>query len=156
MLSAAYGIFYEPYYTGEGGPLQDPVSSPPYLKTQQISFPVNSFANPFYTPNPFSQAFPEPMTLLVVARNLHLPYAQDWNLNIQRSFGEDWLLQVGYVGTTGVRLPRFIEGNPAVFIPGRRLAAAIRYRTENNVNQRRLYSGCTLGTAEQLRVQFSR
>ena len=87
VVSAAYGIFYEPYYTGEGGPLQDPVSSPPYLKTQQISFPVNSFANPFYTPNPFSQAFPEPMTLLVVARNLHLPYAQDWNLNIQRSFG---------------------------------------------------------------------
>ena len=58
------------------------------------------------------------MTLLVVSRNLHLPYAQDWNLNIQRSFGEDWLFQVGYVGTTGVRLPRFIEGNPAVFVPG--------------------------------------
>src|SRR5580704_15447978 len=51
VMSAAYGIFYEPYYTGEGGPLQDPVSAPPYLKTQQISFPVNSFANPFYTPN---------------------------------------------------------------------------------------------------------
>ena len=25
VVSAAYGIFYEPYYTGEGGPLQDPV-----------------------------------------------------------------------------------------------------------------------------------
>ena len=138
VISAAYGIFYEPYYTGEGGPLQDPVSSPPYLKTQQISFPVNSFANPFYTPDPFSQAYPEPMTLLVVARNLHLPYAQDWNLNIQRSLGADWLLQIGYVGTTGVRLPRFIEGNPAVFVPG------VGVSTENNVNQRRLYSGCTL------------
>src|SRR6202050_704926 len=117
-VRAAYGMFYEPYYTGEGGPLQDPVSSPPFLKTQQISFPINSFANPFYTPNPFSQAFPEPMTLLVVAPNLHLPYAQDWNLNLQQSFGADWLFQIGYVGTTGVRLPRFIEGNPPVFIPG--------------------------------------
>jgi hypothetical protein len=151
VISAAYGIFYEPYYTGEGGPLQDPVSSPPYLKTQQISFPVNSFANPFYTPNPFSQAFPEPMTLLVVARNLHLPYAQDWNLNIQRSFGEDWLFQIGYVGTTGVRLPRFIEGNPPVFVPGAdttspgcSVAVPCPISTENNVNQRRLYSGCTL------------
>jgi Carboxypeptidase regulatory-like domain/TonB dependent receptor len=143
VISAAYGIFYEPYYTGEGGPLQDPVSAPPYLKTQQISFPVNSFANPFYTPDPFSQAFPEPMTLLVVARNLHLPYAQDWNLNIQRSFGADWLFQVGYVGTTGVRLPRFIEGNPAVFIPGVD-ASGNPISNENNVNQRRLYSGCTL------------
>ena len=151
VISAAYGIFYEPFYNGEGGPLQDPVSAPPYLKTQQIGFPVHSFANPFYTPNPFSQAFPEPMTLLVVARNLHLPYAQDWNLNIQRSFGEDWLLQIGYVGTTGVRLPRFIEGNPPAFIPGAvttgpgcSMTNPCPISNENNVNQRRLYSGCTL------------
>src|SRR3984957_7136763 len=151
LVSAAYGIFYEPYYAGEGGPLQDPVSSPPYLKTQQISFPVNSFANPFYTPDPFSQDFPEPMTLLVVARNLHLPYAQDWNLNVQRSVGQDWLLQVGYVGTTGVRLPRFIEGNPPAFIPGAvtagpgcSVAVPCPISTENNVNNRRLYSGCPL------------
>jgi hypothetical protein len=138
VVSAAYGIFYEPYYTGEGGPLQDPVSAPPYLKTLQLGFPIKSFANPFYAPDPFGVPFPEPMTLLVVARNLHLPYAQDWNLNIQRSFGEDWLLQAGYVGTTGVRLPRFIEGNPPAFIPG------VGVSNENNVNQRRLYSGCTL------------
>jgi len=143
VVSAAYGIFYEPYYTGEGGPLQDPVSAPPYLKTLQLGFPIHSFANPFYTPDPFGVAFPEPMTLLVTARNLHLPYAQDWNLNIQRSFGADWLFQVGYVGTTGVRLPRFIEGNPAVFVPGVD-GSGNPISNENNVNQRRLYSGCTL------------
>jgi hypothetical protein len=142
VVSAAYGMFYEPFYNGEGGPLQDPVSAPPYLKTQQISFPVNSFANPYYVPNPFSQQFPEPMTLLVDARNLRLPYAQDWNLNVQRSVGEDWLLQIGYVGTTGVHLPRFIEGDPAIFIPGMENGQPIS--NENNVNQRRLYSGCTL------------
>ena len=151
VISAAYGLFYEPYYTGEGGPLQDPVSAPPYLKTLQLGFPINSFANPFYAPNPFGVPFPEPMTLLVVSRNLHLPYAQDWNLNLQRSFGENWLLQLGYVGTTGVRLPRFIEGNPAVYIPGVdttstgcSTANPCPISTENNVNQRRLYSGCTL------------
>src|SRR6202795_711074 len=75
VVSAAYGIFYEPYYTGQGGPLQDPISAPPYLKTLQIGFPVNSFANPFYKPDPFGDPFPEPMTLLVVSRNLRLPYA---------------------------------------------------------------------------------
>jgi hypothetical protein len=152
VISAAYGMFYEPFYNGEGGPLQDPVSAPPYLKTQQISFPINSFANPYFTPNPFSQQFPEPMTLLVDARNLRLPYAQDWNLNVQRSLGGDWLLQVGYVGTTGVRLPRFIEGDPTIFIPGAVTndppnctpQQPCPISTENNVNQRRLYSGCTL------------
>jgi hypothetical protein len=92
------------------------------------------------------------MTLLVVARNLHLPYAQDWNLNIQRSLGQDWLLQLGYVGTMGVRLPRFIEGNPPAFTPGLSNSAAFcapqsppcLISNENNVNNRRLYSGCTL------------
>ena len=143
VVSAAYGIFYEPYYTGQGGPLQDPISAPPYLKTLQIGFPVNSFANPFYSPDPFGQPFPEPMTLLVVSRNLRLPYAQDWNLNIQRSFGADWLFQIGYVGTTGVRLPRFIEGNPAIYKPGIDPNTNQPYSTTSNVNQRRLYSGCT-------------
>jgi hypothetical protein len=143
VVSAAYGIFYEPFYNGEGGPLQDPISAPPYLKTQQIGFPVNSFANPYYAPNPFSQQFPQPMTLLVNARNMQLPYAQDWNLNLQRSFGENWLLQLGYVGTTGVHLPRFIEGDPTVFIPGVD-SSGNPISNENNVNQRRLYSGCTL------------
>jgi outer membrane receptor protein involved in Fe transport len=142
VVSAAYGIFYEPYYTGQGGPLQDPISAPPYLKTLQIGFPVNSFANPFYRPDPFGQPFPEPMTLLVVSRNLRLPYAQDWNLNMQRSFGADWLFQIGYVGTTGVRLPRFIEGNPAIYVPGYDSSGNPR-STTSNVNQRRLYSGCT-------------
>jgi hypothetical protein len=144
VVSAAYGIFYEPYYTGQGGPLQDPISAPPYLKTLQIGFPVNSFANPFYKPDPFAEPFPEPMTLLVVSRNLRLPYAQDWNLNVQRSFGADWLFQVGYVGTTGVRLPRFIEGNPAIYKPGIDPNTNQPYSTTSNVNQRRLYSGCTL------------
>ena len=154
VVSVAYGIFYEPFYTGEGGPLQDPVSSPPYLKTLQLQPPfLNTFADPYTTPNPFALAFPEPMTLLVVARNLHLPYAQDWNLNIQHSFGADWLAQIGYVGTTGVRLPRFIEGDPPVFVPGAvtndpsagcTVATPCPISTENNVNYRRLYSGCTL------------
>jgi len=143
VVSAAYGIFYEPYYTGEGGPLQDPISSPPYLKTLQLNFPVNSFADPFYSPNPFGTPFPQPMTLLVVSRNLHLPYAQDWNLNIQKSLAGDWLIQMGYVGTTGVRLPRFIEGNPAIYYPGFD-SSGNPLSTTDNANQRRLYSGCTL------------
>ena len=45
LVTAAYGIFYEPYYTGQGGPLQAPISAPPFLGTPQVSLP--DFANPF-------------------------------------------------------------------------------------------------------------
>jgi outer membrane receptor protein involved in Fe transport len=134
LVTSAYGIFYDPYYTGPGGPLQDPISAPPYLQTPQVSVP--NFADPFNGQNPFNGTFSPDMTLLVLNPNLRLPYAQDWNLNIERAFGSDWLLEVGYIGTKGTKLPRFIEANPAVYIPGE--------STQDNADQRRLYSGCTL------------
>jgi Carboxypeptidase regulatory-like domain/TonB dependent receptor len=134
LLTSAYGIFYDPYYTGQGGPLQDPISAPPYLQTPQVSVP--NFADPFNGQNPFNGTFAQDMTLLVLSPNLRLPYAQDWNLNIERAFGNDWLLKIGYIGTKGTKLPRFIEANPAVYIPGE--------STQDNADQRRLYSGCTV------------
>lgn len=141
LVTAAYGVFFEPYYNGQGGPLQTPNSAPPYLQTPQVSFPSN-FANPFNGTNPFAGGFATPMTILTLDPRLRLPYAQDWNLNLQRSFGANWLLEVGYVGTKGTKLPRFIEANPAVFIPGE--TGGQPNSTEDNVNYRRLYSGCTL------------
>ncbi|MGA9073427.1 MAG: hypothetical protein WB368_04915, partial [Candidatus Sulfotelmatobacter sp.] len=127
---------------GQGGPLQSPISAPPFLQTPQVSTPT-SFANPYAGQNLFTGQFAEPMTILTLAPNLPLPYAQDWNLNLQKSFGSDWLVQIGYVGTNGIKLPRFIEGNPTVFVPGVD-SSGNPISNENNVNQRRLYSGCTL------------
>src|SRR5580698_8590758 len=45
LVTSAYAIFYEPYYTGQGGPLQAPISAPPFLGTPQVSLP--NFADPF-------------------------------------------------------------------------------------------------------------
>ena len=134
VVTSAYGIFYDPYYTGPGGPLQDAISAPPYLQTPQVSTP--NFADPFNGQNPFNGTFSQDMTLLVLNPHLRLPYAQDWNLNIERALGSNWLLEVGYIGTKGTKLPRFIEANPAVYVPGN--------STQENADQRRLYSGCTL------------
>lgn len=134
LVTSAYGIFYEPYYTGQGGPIQDAISAPPYLKTPQVVLP--NWADPFNGSNPFiGPGFSTPMTLLVLNPKIRLPYAQDWNLTIQHSFGADWLAEVGYVGTKGTHLPRFIEANPAIYIPGQ--------SSENNVEQRRQYAGCS-------------
>ena len=137
LVTSAYGIFYDPYYTGQGGPLQTPVSAPPYLQTPQISLP--NFQDPYNGQNPFNGGFAQPMTLLTLDPKLRLPYAQDWNLNIEHAFGSDWLLQVGYIGTKGTRLPRFIEANPTVYDPN------LSYTDNVNFSdQRRLYSGCTV------------
>ncbi len=133
LVRAAYGVFFDPYYNGEGGPLQAPISAPPYLRTPQLLFPGN-LGNPFANGNPFATPFGETMTLLTLDPHLRLPYAQDWNLSIERSFGADWLLEVGYVGTTGTKLPRFLEANPSLPLPGQTWSDQ-----QNNVDQQRIY-----------------
>ena len=140
LITASYGIFYEPYYTGQGGPLQAPISAPPYLGTPQVSLP--NFANPFNGNPPAPGTFSPDLTNLTLSPSLRLPYTQDWDLTIEQSFASDFLLEIGYVGTKGTRLPRFIEANPAVFVPGYVDGQPIS--NSSNADQRRLYSGCTL------------
>ena len=145
LVTAAYGIFYEPYYTGQGGPLQSPISAPPYLQTPQVGpSPFFNFADPFNGNPPIAGQFSTPLTNLTVSPNLPLPYTQDWDVNVQRSLGRDFLLQVGYVGTKGTKLPRFIEGNPAIYVPGFDPVTGQPNSTSGNADNRRLYSGCTL------------
>ncbi|MGC1449232.1 MAG: carboxypeptidase regulatory-like domain-containing protein [Candidatus Sulfotelmatobacter sp.] len=146
LVTSAYGIFYEPYYTGQGGPLQAPISAPPYLQTQQISLTPSTFLNfsdPYNGNPPPNGTFATPLTNLTLAPNLPLPYSQDWDLNVQRSLGADLLLEIGYVGTKGTKLPRFVEGNPAIYIPGFD-SGGNPISTSSNADYRRIHSGCTL------------
>jgi hypothetical protein len=147
LVTSAYGIYYEPYYTGQGGPLQSPISAPPYLQTPQVGPnpvalppPFFNFSDPFNGNPPIAGQFSTPLTNLTLTPNLPLPYTQDWDLNIQRALPSDMLFEIGYVGTKGTKLPRFIEGNPAIYVPGQ--------SSSGNADQRRLYSGCTLGQPE--------
>ena len=40
-----------------------------------------------------------------------LGHAQQWNVNIQREVGQDWLLEIGYSGSVGRNLLRRYDGN---------------------------------------------
>jgi hypothetical protein len=98
LVSSGCGILYDPYYNGQGGPVQTPISAPPYLRTAQLMF-LGSLSNPFDNGNPFASQFAEPMTLLSLSPRLRLPYTQDWNLNVEKSFGANSLFEAGNVGT---------------------------------------------------------
>jgi hypothetical protein len=146
-VRAAYGIFYDPYYNGEGGPLQAPESAAPWFKTIEEEFPSN-FANPLPPgSDPFAPNFAggaQSLTLLTLDPHLQVPYAQDWNFTVEHSFGQGWLLEVGYVGTKGTKLPRFIESNPPTLcstLPLSQQANCISGE-QQNVNAFRPYSGC--------------
>jgi hypothetical protein len=132
-IRAAYGIFYDTFTNGVGGPLQAPLSALPWTQARQLAPPIN-FADPWNGSNPFNMnSFPQPTTVLTVENGMRPPYAQNWNFSVQRSFPRNYLLDVRYIGNKGTRLPRMIEANPAVYGLG---------ATANNADQRRIYAGC--------------
>ena len=135
MIRAGYGIFYDGFTNGTGGPLQAAVSALPWTQAYQLPGPGFDIANPYGGgPTPFGErTFVAPATVLTVQSGMVPPYSQNWNLSVERVIARDFLLDVRYVGNKGTHLPRFIEGNPSIYGPG---------VNPNNNNQVRQYTTC--------------
>lgn len=98
VIRAAYGIFYD-FILGEIP--TNALLNPPYLPGYFNSAPSISW------PQSFAPAgFP---VLTTTAQQFSAPYAQDWNLNIQKELPDDMLFEASYVGTKGTHLPRFVQ-----------------------------------------------
>lgn len=132
-VRAAYGIYYDSFTNGVGGPLQAPLSALPWTQARQLPPPIQ-FTDPWHGSNPFQPGtFPQPTTVLTIENGMRPPYSQNFNFSVQRAFGQGYLADVRYIGNKGTRLPRMIEANPAIYRPG---------ATSENADQRRLYAGC--------------
>lgn len=134
-VRAGYGIFYDGFTNGTGGPIQAAVSALPWTQAYQLPGPGFNIANPYgNSPSPFGTGnFVAPATVLTVQSGMLPPYSQNWNLSIERVIGKDYLLDVRYVGSKGTHLPRFIEANPSIYGPG---------VNANNNSQIRQYTTC--------------
>ncbi|MBV9499341.1 MAG: TonB-dependent receptor, partial [Acidobacteriaceae bacterium] len=134
-IRAGYGIFYDGYTNGTGGPLQAAVSALPWTEAYQLPGPGMNFADPYNgsTPPFVLQQFVRPATILTVQSGMRPPYSQNWDFSIEHVFANSYLLDLRYVGNKGTHLPRFIEANPAIYGPG---------ATTSNADQRRQYADC--------------
>ncbi len=131
-VRAGYGIFFDPFANGSGVASQVPVSSLPSTQLIQFSGPSVNFTDPYGgSGRPRTGTFPLPLTLVVMDHTARPPYAQNWNLTLQRSLFSRYVVEARYLGSKGTRLPRNIEANPAVFGPG---------ATAQNADSRRLYA----------------
>jgi hypothetical protein len=138
-IRAGFGIFFDLISNGMGLASQVPVSSLPWTRLVQFSGPSVNFVSPYAGSGDLgAEAFPLPLTLVVLDRAARPPYAQQWNFTIQRALAGGLLVDLRYVGAKGTRLPRNIEANPAVFGPG---------ATAQNADRRRLYAGCPASAA---------
>jgi hypothetical protein len=135
IVRAGYGIFYDGFTNGTGGPLQGAVSALPWTQAYQLPGPGFNLANPYgSSPSPFGlNNFVAPATVLTLQSGALPPYSQNWNFSIERAVAKDYLLDIRYVGNKGTHLPRFIEANPSIYGPG---------VTANNNNEIREYTTC--------------
>jgi outer membrane receptor protein involved in Fe transport len=64
------------------------------------------FAGPSVTPVPATGLYPD-------LKDWSIPYVQSFNLGIQTSFANNWMLDLGYVGSAGRKFPRLFSFNQA-------------------------------------------
>jgi Carboxypeptidase regulatory-like domain len=132
-IRAGFGVYFNRDQEEEA--LQN-LSSPPFLFASRGAADLGgspAFQDPFADvaarpglsqTNPFPYQRPQPgdtldwennyaeLDLSQPSKQFLPPYAYNFNLNVQRSLGKKMVMQVGYVGSIGRKLPRTYEGDP--------------------------------------------
>lgn len=118
-VRAAYGVFYD------NVPVQynlNTTTAPPWGDRTTLTDPPGGLANPFAgqaSGNPFPLVFnaAAPYALYGTYNtfnyNTKPPYVEQWNLSVERQFGNDWLVRLGYLGNEMIHLMGARELNPA-------------------------------------------
>ena len=121
-VRGGYGIFYNP----PGAiTLANSIEPPPF--SAELTFFPNSFSNPYgttytnpfpFTLNPSKPLWTFPTQAYSPYPNIKNAFVQQFNLNVQREFPKDYMVQVGYVGSLGGRLWYAHETNGAPYSAG--------------------------------------
>lgn len=133
VVRAGYGIFYDSYMryydliqNFDSNALQTTFANPNYSAgtgaeshspepgLNQLWLPTVSSAQFFSTTQPWNpNAFTSPILNQVNWPSNHNPYNQQWTLDTQYAVRPTMLLDVGYVGSHGLRSPTYLAFNTA-------------------------------------------
>jgi Carboxypeptidase regulatory-like domain len=114
VVRAGYGIYYDyipqdlliANFTNSAGVATNPIGRLPVVP---LSF--NQGAWNGSAPAPVFTSASPPFSVFVTDRNLHTPYMQSWNLNLEQQLDQNVGLQMGYVGSKGTHLTRLYDAN---------------------------------------------
>ena len=121
VVRASFGISYD-FVAGEM--LVNSADAPPFGGTAMWA---GQFSRPYDT-NPGQNIFPYTVdknapfvkagTYIVPTKDLKTTAVNQWNVVVQRQFGNDWLVSGSYIGSESSHLWSSFQVNPALFIPG--------------------------------------
>ncbi len=143
VIRASYGISYD-YANAQL--FVNTSDASPFGGT--VTFPANtSILHPFtnvYASNPGANIFPYALnanapfalhgTFIAIPPNLQVPEVHQWNLVVQRQFGQNWVASATYVGSESEHLLNSYQLNPSTPVPcpnGAPLTACNNVGTEN-------------------------
>jgi hypothetical protein len=108
-------------------PLENPVFGGICSPSIQQPFPFQ----PVSPGQPFDFAAIAPISMTINDPDFKTPYSHQYNINVQWEFIKNYLLEVGYVGTSGINLLARRQINPALLTPTASTA---------NTEQRRVFN----------------
>ena len=120
VLRAGYGIFYAPRFGTTGAQnfgMPGAVISTPWVSSLDGVTPLNTLDNPFpdgLLVAPDTEVFRTQLGLGILAMdrgNKSNIYNQQWNLTVQRQLPGNWLVEAGYAGNKGTRIPISMNWN---------------------------------------------
>ena len=123
VIRAGAGLFYDNVNLNE---LQFTRLVPPFYSNFTLvadSSTPNIFVDTLFPPLNELTRLPAPFS---VDPNNRTPYSLEYNLNIQRRFGNNWLVEVGYSGSQSHKLWKRFNQNQATFDPTNTIPIANR------------------------------
>jgi hypothetical protein len=118
VVRAGYGLFYDafsqdffmgqvPYNSGfDPGPTYNPFGPAPIFSVSATGGVITNGVPVYNAPGATPSG-----DIFAVDRNIKTPYIENYNLNVQQQITNKIVLQVGYVGSQGHRLFRYVDLN---------------------------------------------
>ena len=159
VLRGGYGIYYS---TITGQVQTQNTTTEPFGLLRVLQATANSaatLANPFPSPLTSLSTFPDfvpyspssSLTTNAVDPNMQPGRIQQYSTNLQTQLGNNFLLEVGYVGTSGRHLQQFVSVNQAILASAANPIRGITTNTLTNITQRVPYEGWTASGLQEVR-----
>lgn len=133
VLRGGYGIYYDTIVHSLAAGLNGQNEADGPLFAISLAPPIPGHLGSVFEP---AAQFPLGGPSQAYDENLRTPYAQNFNLTLQRELGRNMVVSLGYVGSKGTRLVDIRSINQAIYIPGFD-AAGQPLSTPFNVESRR-------------------